>query len=156
METLVKENPSLKSTFQMFIIWIPTLPKHHNCDYILTVDILINGSCWHPAPGDQSLCCADVPGMTEFSAWCQVPRRHKFLSGTNVLSAALTARIKARICSKPGDSKNGGIITKPQFLMQVGTDFRLLLISLINPCSGFLGAHEAGERGVDCLVVVSG
>jgi len=80
----------------------------------------------------------------EFSAWCLVPRRPKFLPRTNVLSAALTARVKVRIRGKPGNSSNDGMITKIHFLVQMWYSLQTAahFVDKFLQCS-FLGAHKA-------------
>lgn len=56
------------------------IAKQHNCDYVLAAAIFINGSCWHPALGDLSLCCA---WCLSFQEWQGSLPAAKSPEGTN-------------------------------------------------------------------------
>lgn len=80
-----------------------------------------------------------------------MPRRHKFLPSTD-LSAALTARIKARICVMLGVSNDGGMITKIQFFVRMWYSLQAAahIIDRLLQCS-FLGAHRAKKMFGDSV-----
>lgn len=98
--------------------WDSHITKQHNWDSILTKDILVPGPHWPPVPGHQSLCCADGWAPSNDRILCLVPRTQEAQTSlwNQCSSCSFDSQNKGKGLWQAGDSKNGGIIAKPQFL----------------------------------------